>query len=108
MDIAFNEKAMLAGSDTLKNAEGFVNQVFNIAYGGNTTLNQLFETLRTNLSRFNREIARLEPVFGPYRAGDIPHSLASIDKARSLLGYDPQYSAEKGFEIACGWYWGVK
>ena len=101
-----NEKAMLASSDAVKNEEGFVNQVFNIAYGGNTTLNQLFETLRTNLSRFNPEIAKLKPVYGPYRAGDIPHSLASIDKARRLLGYDPQYSAARGFEIACGWYWG--
>lgn len=101
-----NEKAMLAGSDALKNEDGFVHQVFNIAYGGNTTLNLLFETLRTNLSRFNPEIARLEPVYGPYRAGDIPHSLASIEKAKRLLGYDPQYSAGKGFEIACGWYWG--
>lgn len=99
-----NEKAMLTGSDALKNEDGLVHQVFNIAYGGNTTLNQLFETLRRNLSLFNPEIAKLEPVYGPYRAGDIPHSLASIDKARQLLGYDPHYSAEKGFEIACGWY----
>ncbi len=99
-----NEKAMLTGSDALKNEDGLVHQVFNIAYGGNTTLNQLYETLRRNLSRFNPEIAKLEPVYGPYRAGDIPHSLASIDKARQLLGYDPHYSAENGFEIACGWY----
>lgn len=100
-----NEKAMLADRKSLKNEEGLVQQVFNIAYGGNTTLNQLFETLRTNLSRFNPEIEKLKPVYRPYRSGDIPHSLASIDKARSMLGYEPQYSASSGFEIACRWYW---
>ena len=102
-----NEKAMLAGSDTLKNGDGFVHQVFNIACGGNTTLNQLYETLRSNLSRFNPEIANLEPVYGPFRTGDIPHSMASIDKARRLLGYNPQYSTARGLEMACEWYWRV-
>ncbi len=100
-----NEKAMLADREQLRNNDGFISQVFNVAYGGNTTLNDLFNTLRSNLSRFNPAIATLEPVYGPYRPGDIPHSLASIDKARQMIGYEPQYSAEKGFELACEWYW---
>jgi UDP-N-acetylglucosamine 4-epimerase len=103
--IEANEKAMLANSDNLVNKEGFVNQVFNVAFGGNTTLNALFDTLKCNLSRFNPKIGNLEPVYGPYRDGDIPHSLASIEKARQMIGYDPQYSAEQGFELACEWYW---
>ena len=81
-----------------------ISEVFNVAFGGNTTLNELFEALSKNLSHFDGEIAKIEPIYGPFRAGDIPHSMASIDKARSVLGYDPQYDAAKGFERACEWY----
>jgi len=79
-------------------------EVFNIAYGGNTTLNELFEALRKNLARFDPEIGRIEPVHGPVRPGDIPHSMASIEKARAVLGYEPEYDAEQGFGKACKWY----
>jgi UDP-N-acetylglucosamine/UDP-N-acetylgalactosamine 4-epimerase len=100
-----NLKAMLAPDENIQNSEGYSNQVFNVAYGGNTTLNQLFDTLKNNLSQFKPEIAQLQPQYGPYRPGDIPHSLASIDKARKLIGYDPKYSAQEGFAKACEWYW---
>lgn len=103
--IEANEKAMFAKSENLKNKDGYINQVFNVAYGGNTTLNELFATLKNNLTRFNPEIGKLAPMYGPYRSGDIPHSLASIEKARQLIGYNPQYSAQQGFELACEWYW---
>ena len=103
--IEANEKAMLAKSKNLVNKDGLRSQVFNVAYGGNTTLNELFATLKNNLARFNPEIAKLEPVYGPYRSGDIPHSLASIEKARQMIGYNPQFSAQQGFELACEWYW---
>lgn len=103
--IEANEKAMHADRDNLVNKDGFISQVFNVAFGGNTTLNALFNTLKSNLARFNPAIGNLEPVYGPYRDGDIPHSLASIEKARQLIGYNPQYSAEQGFELACEWYW---
>ena len=82
-----------------------VSSVFNVAYGDNTTLNQLFEALRLNLAKFDPAIAELKPVYGPNRPGDIPHSLASIEKARMILGYDPQFNAEQGFEMACEWYY---
>jgi UDP-N-acetylglucosamine/UDP-N-acetylgalactosamine 4-epimerase len=82
-----------------------VGDIFNIAYGANVTLNELFSILRDNLSKYDPEIAGIEPVFGPDRPGDIPHSLASIDKARKLLGYDPHFDARKGFELACEWYY---
>jgi UDP-N-acetylglucosamine/UDP-N-acetylgalactosamine 4-epimerase len=81
-----------------------VSSVFNVAYGDNTTLNQLFEALRLNLAKFDPAIAEIKPVYGPNRPGDIPHSLASIEKARLILGYDPQFDAEQGFEMACEWY----
>lgn len=79
-------------------------EVFNVAFGGNTTLNQLYDALRKNLARFNPEISKIEAIHGPNRPGDIPHSLASIDKARFILDYDPEFDAERGFEMACEWY----
>lgn len=84
---------------------GEVPAVFNVAFGANTTLKELFSILRENLSRFDPAIALIEPISGLERPGDIPHSLASIDKARNLLGYDPQFDARKGFELACSWYY---
>ena len=103
--IEANIKSIEASSNQLKNDEGYINQVFNVAYGGNTSLNELFETLRNNLAKYKPEIANLKPIYGPYRSGDIPHSQASIEKAKKTINYNPQYSAAKGFEIACDWYW---
>ena len=82
-----------------------VNQIYNTAYGERTTLNQLVEYLREFMSEYDRSIAHIEPTHGPNRKGDIPHSLASIDKARRLLGYAPAYSMRNGLKEACKWYW---
>lgn len=82
-----------------------LNTVYNVAYGERTTLNQLFVHLRELLSQYDSKIATIEPSYGPNRAGDIPHSLASIDKARNLLGYSPKYSIKQGLEEAIEWYW---
>ncbi|MDO8896218.1 MAG: SDR family oxidoreductase [Bacteroidales bacterium] len=82
-----------------------INQVFNVAFGDRTTLNQLAGWLREILSDFDPQIAKVDILNGPYRKGDIPHSLASIEKARALLGYDPQYDLKKGLKEACKWYW---
>ncbi len=82
-----------------------VNQIYNTAFGERTTLNQLIAYLREYLSEFDAEIARIEPTYGPNRAGDIPHSLACIDKARTLLGYIPQFSMKQGLREAVKWYW---
>lgn len=79
--------------------------VFNVAYGDNTSLFQLFDALRENLSQFDSEIANVEVEIGPKRAGDIPHSLASVDKIKTVLGYDPQFDARQGFKKACDWYY---
>lgn len=82
-----------------------VNQVYNTAYGERTTLNQLVAYLKEYLSEFDPDIAGIEVIHGPNRAGDIPHSLANIDKARELLGYDPEYSMQQGLKEAVQWYW---
>ena len=82
-----------------------VNQIYNTAYGERTTLNQLVRYLKEYLSEYDVEIANVIPTHGPNRVGDIPHSLASVDKAKRLLGYDPQFSMKQGLKEACGWYW---
>lgn len=82
-----------------------LNQIYNVAFGERTTLNQLVGYLKDNLSVFDETIADISVVHGPNRSGDIPHSLASIDKAKRLLGYDPHYSLEDGLKNAVEWYW---
>lgn len=82
-----------------------VNQVYNTAYGERTTLNQLVGYLKEYLSEFDPEIANVEILHGPNRLGDIPHSLACIDKAKSMLGYDPKYNMRDGLKEAVKWYW---
>ena len=82
-----------------------VNTVYNVAFGERTTLNQLVEYLKISLSKFDSEIANVEIKYGSSREGDIPHSLASIDKAKKLIGYNPEYSVRSGLESAIEWYW---
>lgn len=82
-----------------------VNTVYNTAYGDRNTLNDLVGYLKEYLSNYDPKIADVDVIHGPDRAGDIPHSLASIDKAKELLGYNPQYSLQNGLKIAVDWYW---
>lgn len=84
---------------------GAVNQVYNVAFGERTTLNQLFELIREQVALRLPERVAAAPVYRDFRAGDVRHSLASIDKARDLLGYDPQFRARDGLEAAADWYW---
>ena len=81
------------------------NQVYNTAFGERTTLNQLVANLKEFLSEFDSAIAEVPVVHGPNRVGDIPHSLACIDKAKTLLGYAPQFSMRDGLKAAVKWYW---
>ena len=97
------ERASLYNKTLPKNAP--IDMVFNVAYGGNTTLNELFDCLRTNLSHYDAYIANIKPCYRDNRPGDIPHSQASIIKAQRVLGYQPKYNALSGFEQACEWYW---
>ncbi len=82
-----------------------LNQVYNVAYGDRTTLNELAEWLREILATYDPEIAQVKILHGDFRKGDIPHSLASVDKAKKLLGYDPKYSLKAGLVEACKWYY---
>ncbi len=82
-----------------------LNQVYNTAYGDRTTLNDLVKYLKEYLSDFDPKIADVEVIYGDYRKGDVPHSLASIDKAKNLLNYNPQFSMQNGLKEAVKWYW---
>ncbi|MBF4507191.1 SDR family oxidoreductase [Flavobacterium sp. JLP] len=97
--IQMNELAM-----TSQNTEA-VNTVYNTAFGDRNTLNDLLGYLKKYLSEFDSEIANVKIIYGENRAGDIPHSLASIDKAKTMLGYNPKYSLQEGLKEAVSWYW---
>ena len=82
-----------------------INTVFNTAFGDRNTLNNLIDYLKEYLSEYDSNIKNIAITYGPNRAGDIPHSLASIDKAKELLGYNPKYSLQDGLKEAISWYW---
>lgn len=81
-----------------------VNTVYNTAVGERNTLLQLVDLLKKILAEADPEIAKVEVIHGPERAGDIPHSLASIEKAGRLLGYQPTHRLEEGLREAVKWY----
>jgi UDP-N-acetylglucosamine 4-epimerase len=83
---------------------GAVNQVYNVGFGGKATLNDLFEIIRSLLRKYKPEVADIEPHYGPERPGDIRESLASIEKARRLLDYNPEFSLREGMALAIDWY----
>jgi len=97
--IQMNELAM-----TTQNSNA-INTVYNTAVGDRTTLNQLVGYLKEYLTEYDAEIASVNASYGPSRQGDIPHSLASIDKAKTLLGYEPTHTIDKGLKAAVQWYW---
>ena len=82
-----------------------INTVYNTAYGDRNTLNDLVAYLKEYLADYDSKIATIDVIHGSNRAGDIPHSLASIDKAKTLLGYNPKYSMNEGLKEAVKWYW---
>lgn len=82
-----------------------IGQVFNTAVGERANLNKLVNLLRQFLAELDPKIADVQVNYGPERAGDIPHSLASIEKAKSLLGYEPSHTLEQGLKESVKWYW---
>lgn len=82
-----------------------LNQIYNTAFGERTTLNHLMKYLKEYLSEFDHKIADVKVIYGENRIGDIPHSLASIDKAKQLLDYSPEFSMKEGLKEAVSWYW---
>lgn len=97
--IQMNELAMLT---TNKEA---VNTVYNTAFGEQTTLNEMLFYLKKFLSEFDSKINDVSIIYGENRKGDIPHSLASINKAKKMLNYNPKYSFQDGLKEAVTWYW---
>jgi len=104
-DFCYVENVLQANllSGTVSSAEA-LNQVYNIAVGDQTSLNELFEALRTSLSRRDSRFAAARAVHRDFRAGDVRFSLADISKARRLLGYNPSHRLHEGLEQAIGWY----
>ena len=82
-----------------------INTVYNVAYGDRNSLNDLVGYLKEYLSEFDSEISNVDVIYGPNRAGDIPHSHASIVKAKENLNYNPHFSLQKGLKEAVKWYW---
>ena len=97
--VEMNVRALLADNQEA------LNTVYNVAYGERTSLNELIELLKQYLNPYDSKITNIEVNFGPERLGDVPHSLASIDKARKNLGYSPQYDIKSGLKSAMDWYW---
>ena len=80
------------------------NQVYNVAVGDRTSLNQLYEQIKLNLLPSYPHLHDIKPVYRDFREGDIRHSMADITKARNLLGYQSTHSMVDGLKIAMGWY----
>ena len=97
--IQMNELAMLTENPRA------LNTVYNTAFGERTTLNELVSALKEFLSVYDNEIANVSIIYGQNRIGDIPHSLASIEKAKKLLNYQPKFSMKEGLKEAVKWYW---
>ncbi len=79
-------------------------QVFNVAFGQRTSLNELFSLIRSEAGKVNPACATAAPLYRDFRAGDVRHSLADISKSKALLGYDPVYDVRKGLAQAGDWY----
>ncbi len=80
------------------------NKVYNVAFGGRTTLNELFEFIRQEVMKIHPEAAKAQPVYRDFRQGDVRHSQADISRAHTLLGYAPQYDVRQGLQLAGAWY----
>jgi UDP-N-acetylglucosamine 4-epimerase len=82
-----------------------LNTVYNVAFGDRNSLNDLLGYLKEYLSEFDSSIKDIKVKYGEKRLGDIPHSHASINKAKELLNYNPLYSLQKGLKESVKWYW---
>lgn len=84
--------------------ESATDQVYNVAFGERTTLNDLYSLIRNGLSVYRSDLASVDPVYGDFRAGDVRHSQADITKARELLGYEPSHNVSEGLKETLAWY----
>lgn len=84
--------------------EAATNQVYNVAFGQRTTLNELYNLIKQRVVAANNSANHAEPTYRDFRAGDVRHSLADISKARNLIGYEPRFSIRQGLDKAAQWY----
>jgi len=84
--------------------EAAADQVYNVAFGQRTTLNELYQMIRERVATEHPACSSKEPVYRDFRAGDVRHSLADISKSEQLLGYSPEYSVSSGLDEAAKWY----
>jgi UDP-N-acetylglucosamine 4-epimerase len=92
---------LLAATTTNTNA---INQVYNVAFGQKTTLNELYRSMQSILSETHKNIATAEPIYQDFRTGDVRHSLADISRAATLLGYSPSHDAKQGLRETAEWF----
>jgi UDP-N-acetylglucosamine 4-epimerase len=95
------QASLLAATTTKEYAS---NQVYNVAIGDQTSLNQLFLHIRDNLANQFTHLKGANPVYRDFRAGNVRHSLADISKAKNLLDYKPSHRIEQGLKVAMDWY----
>jgi UDP-N-acetylglucosamine 4-epimerase len=104
-DFCFVANAIQANllAATTQNPEA-KNQVYNVAVGDRTSLNDLYRLLKENLETHYPQVKTAQPVYRDFRDGDVRHSQADIDKAKNLLGYEPKFDIKAGLEVAVGWF----
>lgn len=104
-DFTFIENVVQANiKAALSENKESVNQVYNVAFGENTSLNQLVEAITNSLKDLNSDPIVSKMTYGPDRAGDVKHSLADISKANKQIGYKPLYSFAEGIKQTVVWY----
>ncbi|MFB6317651.1 SDR family oxidoreductase [Saccharicrinis sp. FJH54] len=107
--VKVNELAALASRKSILlkvgKKQNYLSEVFNVAHGERTSLNDLFKYLVENLSQYREDIKGIKPIYKSKREGDIPHSLASIEKAKKALEYYPEYNMKTGLKEVCEWYY---
>lgn len=101
-----NQLAALTPRNQIVGEKQFLAEVFNIACGGSTTVNEILQRLYKECIKYDSNIGSIKPIYGKVRKGDVPHSQADVMKAEKLLGFDPAYGIDIGIEKACQWYWG--
>ncbi len=104
-DFCFIENCVQANllAATVKE-EAATNQVYNVAFGERTTLNELYRLIKERVVATNADAQEAKPEYRDFRAGDVRHSLADITKAKSNIGYNPQFSVRDGLDKAAQWY----
>ncbi|MBB3699804.1 SDR family NAD(P)-dependent oxidoreductase [Flammeovirga yaeyamensis] len=105
-DFTYIENVLHANEQAaITDNENALNEVYNVAFGERTDLKELYYLIQEYLSEFDPKVKEIDPIFGPPRQGDVKHSLASIEKGKTLMGYQPKYNIKEGLKEATIWYY---